>query len=120
MNTKASEELWSDEVDGALARWENLQAQENEAKRQVELLVAKGTMAYTDAIAVELCERISAGELLIVICRDENMPTVRRVTQWIKENLDFAALYKDSVNDRLTIFEEEVVLIADDASNDFK
>ena len=33
---------------------------------------------------------------------------------------EFAALYKDSINDRLTIFEEEVIKIADDASRDFR
>ena len=48
------------------------------------------------------------------------MPTVRRVTQWLKSNSDFAALYRESINDRLTIFEEEVIKIADDASRDFR
>ena len=48
------------------------------------------------------------------------MPTVRRVTQWLRESPEFAALYKDSINDRLTIFEEEVIKIADDASRDFR
>src|SRR4029077_13001368 len=48
------------------------------------------------------------------------LPTVRRVTQWLRENQDFALLYKDSINDRLTIFEEEVIKIADDAARDFR
>ena len=48
------------------------------------------------------------------------MPTVRRVTQWLRESPEFAALYRDSINDRLTIFEEEVIKIADDASRDFR
>jgi hypothetical protein len=91
-----------------------------EAKRKVELFVKKGTMAFSESIAIELCERVSAGELLINICADEHLPTVRRVTQWLRENNDFALLYKDSINDRLTIFEEEVIKIADDASRDFR
>jgi hypothetical protein len=45
---------------------------------------------------------------------------VRRVTQWLRESPEFAALYKDSINDRLTIFEEEVIKIADDASRDWR
>ena len=45
---------------------------------------------------------------------------MRRVTQWIRESPEFAALYRDSINDRLTIFEEEVIKIADDASRDFR
>ena len=45
---------------------------------------------------------------------------MRRVTQWLRESPEFAALYKDSINDRLMIFEEEVIKIADDASRDFR
>jgi hypothetical protein len=91
-----------------------------EAERKVELFVAKGTLAYSELLAIEICERISSGELLIAICLDEHMPTVRRVTQWQRENGDFDALYKESLNDRLTIFEEQIIQIADDASRDFK
>jgi hypothetical protein len=80
----------------------------------------RGTLPYSEPLAIEICERISAGELLIVICNDEHLPTVRRVTQWLRENSDFAALYKESINDRLTIFEEEVIKIADDASKDWR
>ena len=91
-----------------------------EAKRKLELCVKKGTLDYSEPLAIEICERISSGELLICICNDEHMPTMRRVTQWQKENGDFNALYKESLNDRLTIFEEQVILIADDAARDFK
>jgi hypothetical protein len=91
-----------------------------EAKRRAELFVAKGTLPFSEALAIEICERVSSGELLINIASDEHMPTVRRITQWLKSNSDFAALYRESINDRLTIFEEEVIKIADDASRDFR
>jgi hypothetical protein len=48
------------------------------------------------------------------------MPTVRRVTQWLRENPEFNILYRESINDRLMIFEEEVIKIADDAARDFR
>jgi hypothetical protein len=51
---------------------------------------------------------------LIDICVDDHMPTVRRVTQWL-HNSEFKALYDESINDRLTIFEEQIIKIADDA-----
>ena len=91
-----------------------------EAKRQLELFVAKSTLPFSEPLAIEICERVSYGELLIKMCVDEHLPTVRRVTQWLRENPEFAILYKDSINDRLTIFEEEVIKIADDASRDFR
>jgi hypothetical protein len=89
-------------------------------RREAELNRAKSILPFSELLAIEIYERVSSGELLINICADEHLPTVRRVTLWIKENQEFAALYKESINDRLTIFEEEVIKIADDASRDFR
>jgi hypothetical protein len=80
----------------------------------------KINLPYSEPLAVEICERISSGELLTDICDDEHMPTVRRVTQWLRQDDDFQTLYKESINDRLTIFEEQIIKIADDASKDFR
>ena len=66
-----------------------------EAKHQLELFVAKSTLPFSEPVAIEICERVSSGELLINICLDEHLPTVRRVTQWLRENQDFATLYRD-------------------------
>lgn len=80
----------------------------------------KDAIPYSERLAQEICERISCGELIICICNDEHMPTHRRCNQWLKEHSDFAILYKESMNDRLTVFEEQVLYIADDMKNDFK
>jgi hypothetical protein len=108
------------DVDEALATWENIKAGEAEEDRRKLIMKIRGTLPFTEALAIEICERVSSGELLIDICAAEHLPTVRRTLQWIKESSEFAALYRDSVNDRLTIFEEEVIKIADDAARDFK
>jgi hypothetical protein len=99
---------------------EEVIAEEKERQRLKHVARAKESLPFSEPIAVEICERIGSGELLINICADEHLPTVRRVTQWLRENNDFALLYKDSIGDRLTIFEEEVIKIADDASRDFR
>jgi hypothetical protein len=80
----------------------------------------KELIPYSEALATEICGRISAGEFLVNICQDPDMPTVRVVTQWRKQHSDFAALHKEAVSDRLDIFEDEVVTIADDGSSDFR
>jgi hypothetical protein len=95
---------------------------QDEINREIykEQLKVKDAINYSESLSLEICERISAGELLINICRDSHMPTVRRCSMWLKNNTDFAALYQISIADRLTIFEEEVISIADDAANDMK
>jgi hypothetical protein len=95
-------------------------ANQEKAQQERSEKLRKESLPYSEPLAIEICERISSGEVLINICIDGHMPTVRRVTQWLKENGEFDALYKDSINDRLTIFEEEVIKIADDAARDFK
>jgi hypothetical protein len=97
------------------------QAQERiERERLARLTAIKEALPYSDAVAQEICERVSAGELLTIICREDDMPTTRRCNQWLKERYEFQALMDMSKNDRLSIFEEEVIEIADDLKNDFK
>ena len=115
------EQLWEEQTRPRREQ-ERLKAEQEatEARRQAAVFGNKATLPYSEPLAIEICERVSSGELLIDICADEHLPTVRRVTQWLKESQEFAALYKESLNDRLTIFEEEVIKIADDASRDFR
>ena len=98
---------------------EEVIAEEKEKQRRGAINKKKNELPFSEPLAIEICERVSSGELLINICADEHLPTVRRVTQWLRRTT-ICLLYKDSINDRLTIFEEEVIKIADDASRDFR
>jgi hypothetical protein len=80
----------------------------------------KAAMLFDKNVALEICERVSAGELLLDICAHDRFPTVRRCIQWQRQNSDFAALYRESVNDRLDVFSEEIIKIADDSSRDLR
>jgi hypothetical protein len=103
-----------------------LEKEQEELRKQQEkaelkrLLPIKNNLAFTDELAHEVCERVSAGELTINVCQDAHMPTIRRLNQWLRDNPEFQQLYNQSITDRLAIFEEEVIQIADDASRDFK
>lgn len=46
--------------------------------------------AYTPELADEICERLSAGEPLAVICRDEHMPARATVYLWSDADPAFA------------------------------
>lgn len=83
-------------------------------------LLHKETIAYSDKLANEICERVSGGELLISICNDYHMPTLKKCTQWLKQNNDFQTLFQQAIQDRLNIFEEQIISIADDTSQDYK
>ena len=51
---------------------------------------------------------------------EEHLPTLRRCNQWLNENPEFKDLYQSAINDRLNVFEEEVIKIADDMRHDFR
>ena len=80
----------------------------------------KDALAFSDGLAQEICGRLGSGELLTVICLDDHMPTTRRCTQWLKQYAEFKALFDQSLNDRLTICEEELVEIADRSAKDIE
>jgi hypothetical protein len=107
-------------MDAAIERSNKEKADAIARELYKEQLKIKDKIEYTEELATEICERISAGELLINICRDSHMPTVRRCSAWLKSEVDFQALYNMAIADRLTIFEEEVISIADDAARDMK
>lgn len=93
----------------------------HEANRRKRISEQRSSIKYSDKLANEICERIAVGELLINICDEENMPTHRMVMAWLKneENKDFYELYSIAEDDRLSVFAEEVVAIADDSRNDY-
>jgi hypothetical protein len=89
-------------------------------ERAATLKAAKNAVPYSEELATEICGRISAGELLINVCAEPDMPTVKRCNEWLKLHSDFKALYDESIQDRLLIFEEELIQISDFMKDDFK
>jgi hypothetical protein len=112
------------------AAWKAEMARRKEAKRleqegiakqrAARLHAIKNSIPYSELLAAELCGRISDGELLLSICKEENTPTVRRVNEWLKDHSDFAQLYENAIRDRLVIFEEQTIEISDAMQNDFR
>jgi hypothetical protein len=119
--------IWTDEerAEFKKERDKRVQAQ-REAQERIErerfekLRAIKENLTYSDTLAQTICERVASGELITVLCREDSMPTIRRCNQWLKEYSDFATLMDMSKRDRLTIFEEDTVSIADDMKDDFK
>lgn len=74
---------------------------------------------YSDAIAAEIIRRLSEGEALIAICRDEHMPAESTVRGWVTDDHEgFAARYARARDLGLERMAEETVEIADDSGLD--
>ena len=81
---------------------------------------------YTPALGAEICDRISRGEPLEVICRDEGMPASRKVHEWCDgENrpkevpATFAADIARARELGYDAIAADCLLIADDGTNDW-
>jgi hypothetical protein len=74
---------------------------------------------YTPELAAEVCKRISEGESLRQVCRDESMPSTTTVMKWAREIPEFAQQYANAREALLEHWAEEINEIADDGSNDW-
>jgi len=63
----------------------------NHVKPEMLSILMGRPSKYTQALADEICERLSKGEPLASICRDEKMPEVRTVSDWKTAHPEFSA-----------------------------
>jgi hypothetical protein len=74
---------------------------------------------YTEAIGLEICERIAFGEPVRQICLLDHMPDERTIYRWLVVNADFRQQYSRAKEAQQDKFDEELLDIADDARNDW-
>lgn len=85
---------------------------------------------YNPELRAELCLRLASGRTLRSVCRDDDMPCRRTVTSWLlldyekKEDHpavhdDFLRHYTRAREEQTENVHDEIVEIADDATNDF-
>ena len=67
----------------------------------------------------EIIERLSNGEPLAWICRDEHMPAVRTVSDWRKARKDFAEECDVALDIGADAIAADALRIADDGSRDY-
>ena len=75
---------------------------------------------YTAAIADEICQRLSLGESLRSVCRDEHMPDESTVREWARNpEHDFSPRYIRARETGCYALADETLEIADNGSNDW-
>lgn len=80
-----------------------------------------GRTIYSLKLAQVICERISSGESVTQICRDDNMPHHRIVYGWLlhEDKKDFLKMYTVAQKIRADVIHDEIFDIADDGTNDW-
>ncbi len=76
---------------------------------------------YTPEVAADICTRLAEGESLRSICKDNAMPGLRTVMGWLfdGDHEEFSQQYARAREAQAEVRADEIVDIADDASNDF-
>lgn len=74
--------------------------------------------SYTEECAQEICDRLTAGEPLSQICRDDHMPSVRTVYSWKAVHEDFSTRIAHAREDGHDYIAAECLSIADETNND--
>ena len=73
---------------------------------------------YTQEVADAICERLSDGESLRAICRDEDMPNKATVFRWLAANSAFSDQYACAREAQADEMFDDLLSIADDGQND--
>lgn len=74
---------------------------------------------WTPEIETEICERLSAGTPLAVICRDEHMPSRSTVYEWLEKDTTLSGRFAGARARGFDAIAEDCLAIADDGSNDY-
>lgn len=75
--------------------------------------------SFTQETADAICRRISDGESLRQVCRDEGMPDKVTVLRWLDAHEAFRTQYARAREALMDHFADEILEIADDSTNDW-
>jgi hypothetical protein len=73
---------------------------------------------FTQELADQICERLADGESLKGICAASDMPNRATVFRWLASNKDFCDTYARAREAQADVLADEILVIADDGSND--
>ncbi len=77
------------------------------------------TKHYDEEIGIAICQRLIEGQTIKEICKDPDLPSERTVYRWLAAEHTFWQLYARAREAQMEKWSDDVVEIADDASNDY-
>jgi transposase-like protein len=69
---------------------------------------------YSQELVDEICRRLSLGEGLASICRDEGMPAQSQIYVWLNRHPDFQESYTRAREEQAETHADQIVAIADE------
>jgi hypothetical protein len=73
---------------------------------------------YTEALARQICSKLSEGKSLASICKSANMPSAVSVYAWMQKMPEFLKMYETAKAESADHLAEEIVEIADNTEGD--
>jgi hypothetical protein len=77
-----------------------------------------GVTIMTDKIRNEVCDRLSEGESLVSICKDEHLPSRRTIIRHLASDPAFLVQYNIARAEQADFLAEQIIQISDDGEND--
>lgn len=74
---------------------------------------------YKNDVAEKICEQLAEGKSLASICRSDDFPSKAVVFNWIRKFPEFREMYDRAKMESTDALFEEILDIADNASNDW-
>jgi len=74
---------------------------------------------YSPRVAEQICALLMEGYSLRAICKQEEMPCLAIVCRWLAQKKDFVEQYARAREVQAEIMADEILDIADDATNDY-
>ena len=68
---------------------------------------------FSQDLADTICARISLGESMRSVCRDENMPPQQTIFRWFRERKDFCEQYERACAERTDSQQEDLLEMGD-------
>lgn len=75
--------------------------------------------SYTQETADRICSELAEGKSLRTVCKADDMPSCQTVYSWLRTRPEFLDQYARAKEDAAEAFAEEMLDIADEASNDW-
>ena len=74
----------------------------------------KPSVKFSQELFDEICERISSGESLRKICKDDKMPAMVNVWRWLNNNEELSIQYARAREQQAETFVDEILAICDE------